>query len=665
MKRIAIFNGPLTMPAQYVHTWDERNLETGGIGGSEVWAIMLASQFQKDGNKATVFCDCNSFHYAADGVEYIPYRNFKSICKYADYDLVIISRYADVLRDGITAKRIVLMAHDCVYVNCPTFADNTVGAADAYMFQSDFQKEQLLMFYPQLKDKTWFRTAQCVDGSRYSGTVKKKNKMLWSTHKRRGSKFLIEKILPLIRREVPDFEIEVSGYIEDTTDTYFNNPGVKVLGCLSREELAKHQMDSKIWIYPNWGMFDDGSLIDETFCITATENGLAKNAIIVADKTCFSSTLKGYTGFIGADCFPDGQYVVATEEDKERFAKACADAAIKCLKDDKYRKELADSAYKVCKEYTVENMAKSFYYTIDNIPEKKDRGIAPVVDKNQNLPKIQQKQLVVVTGLRNGFNNLPTMWKSIANNLPNSPTIHTTWAICLDTHHAPIILEQVVAFCRENIKNGMGWMVIPGGHKDNMSYGGDMLNPAIQWLKDNWMKGENPWYYILDEDNTMCATFGEKIESLIKEAEEKDKDVILTNMLYETGINAPLNENIFPVSDKDGKTMFYNLPDPSQLVMRLSFIEEIGMIRGGDDYWIPIFKNIEKNKKRVLFPNATDTYLTTHKAIADKKKIHLIYGMLCSDTAKDCTLLVSNNTEKMQAIRIDASEAKEIIKKMV
>ena len=80
MKRIAIFNGPLTMPAQYVHTWDERNLETGGIGGSEVWAIMLASQFQKDGNKATVFCDCNSFHYAADGVEYIPYRNFKSIC---------------------------------------------------------------------------------------------------------------------------------------------------------------------------------------------------------------------------------------------------------------------------------------------------------------------------------------------------------------------------------------------------------------------------------------------------------------------------------------------------------------------------------------------------------------------------------------------------------
>ena len=92
MKKIAIFAGHLFFPADSMHTWDEKNLETGGIGGSEVWAIMLASQFQKDGNKATVFCDCDNWHFAPDGVEYIPYRNIQSVCAYADYDLLIVSR---------------------------------------------------------------------------------------------------------------------------------------------------------------------------------------------------------------------------------------------------------------------------------------------------------------------------------------------------------------------------------------------------------------------------------------------------------------------------------------------------------------------------------------------------------------------------------------------
>ena len=178
MKKIAIFAGHLFFPADSMHTWDEKNLETGGIGGSEVWAIMLASQFQKDGNKATVFCDCDNWHFAPDGVEYIPYRNIQSVCTYADYDLLIVSRYANVLLNNLKAKRIVVMAHDCVYVNCPDYTEDGLGRADAYMFQSDFQKEQLLLQYPQLKGRTWFRTSQCVDEGRYNDTQKKKNKML-------------------------------------------------------------------------------------------------------------------------------------------------------------------------------------------------------------------------------------------------------------------------------------------------------------------------------------------------------------------------------------------------------------------------------------------------------------------------------------------------------
>ena len=671
MKKIAIFAGHLFFPADRIHTWDEKNLETGGIGGSEVWAIMLASQFQKDGNKATVFCDCDNWHFAPDGVEYIPYRNIQSVCAYADYDLLIVSRYANILLNNLKAKRIVVMAHDCVYVNCPDYTEDGLGRADAYMFQSDFQKEQLLLQYPQLKERTWFRTSQCVDEGRYNVPQKKKNKMLWSTHKRRGSKFLIEKVLPLIRKEVPDFEIEVSGYIEDTTDTYFNSPGVKVIGCLSRDELIRHQMDSKIWIYPNWGMYDDGTVIEETFCITAIENALAKNAIVVADKTCFSSTLKGYKGFVGDDCFKEGQFIIDNEDDKDKFAKELADAAIKCLKNEKYRKELADSAYDIAKDYSMENMAKSFYYAIENLGEVKDRNTKPTV-KVEDVPQSHPEQLVILTALCHRFENMPEMWKSIAQNLPNDADIHVTWAICHDTVNSPTPTGDIVQFCRDNIKNGMGWLVIPVGKEEGATYGGDLFNPAIKWLKENWMKDDNPWFYILDDDNTVCPLLGELIKDMITAAKAKNKDVILTNILYENNVLAPITEEYFTISNDKKYTPWYLIPDPSQLIMRLSFIEDMGMIQSGMYYDIEIFRHLCRNKDRISFSddwlvngNCSNNYQTTHNAIPDKKRIHTIYGMLCSDMAKDCTLLVSNNTEKVQGIHIDADIAKEIIKKMI
>lgn len=661
MKKIAIFNGPLTMPAEFIHTWDERNLETGGIGGSEVWAIMLASQFQKDGNKATVFCDCDNWHFAPDGVEYIPYRNLQSVCAYADYDLLIISRYANVLLNNLKAKRIIVMAHDCVYVDCPSYSEEGLGKSDAYMFQSDFQKEQLLKVYPQLKDKTWFRTEQCVDVTRYEGTPKKKNKMLWSTHKRRGSRFLIERVLPLIRKEVPDFEIEVSGYIEDTTDTYFQTPGVKVIGCLSREELIKHQMDSKIWIYPNWGMYDDGSIIEETFCITAIENALAKNAVIVADKTCFSSTLRGYKGFVGDDCFKEGQFVIDNEEDKNKFAQELADAAIKCLKNEKYRKELANSAYDIAKEYTVENMAKSFYYTIENLEEIKVRKPKPTVNID-NVPKVVPEQLVLLTAIQHCPENLPIIWKSIAQNLPNNNKIHVTWAICYDTSISTTSMDNVLQFCKDNIKNGMGWLIIPIKKENGKAMGGDFFNPAINWLKDNWMKGENPWYYILDENNTICPLFGELIENMISKAKEKNKDVILTNILHKDGGLAPIIKGAFS---------YYPIVPP-QVVMKLSLIEDMGMFKTANCQMF-LEKYLEEHHDRMLFPedwlgeiNPVKTnYQTTIGSIPPNGKIHTIYGMLCSNKAKDCTLLVSNNTEMVQSIHIDTEIAKEIISKMI
>ena len=159
---------------------------------------------------------------------------------------------------------------------------------------------------------------------------------------------------------------------------------------------------------------------------------------------------------------------------------------------------------------------------------------------------------------------------------------------------------------------------------------------------------------------------------MITAAKAKNKDVILTNILYENNVLAPITEEYFTVSNDKKYTPWYLIPDPSQLIMRLSFIEDMGMIQSGMYYDIEIFRHLCRNQDRISFSddwlvngNCSNNYQTTHNAIPDKKRIHTIYGMLCSDMAKDCTLLVSNNTEKAQCIHIDADIAKEIIKKMI
>lgn len=66
--------------------------------------------------------------------------------------------------------------------------------------------------------------------------------------------WLIENVFPEIRKQVPDFEISICGYFDDFNEPIFQQEGIKVLGNITKDELAREQMSSKIWIYPNHGI---------------------------------------------------------------------------------------------------------------------------------------------------------------------------------------------------------------------------------------------------------------------------------------------------------------------------------------------------------------------------------------------------------------------------
>lgn len=657
---VGIYVGGLYFPPEKMHKWDERNLYSGGIGGSEIWAIEIANKFEEDGYHCIVFADCERWHYSEKGVEYIPFNEFDDVCRYTEFKCFITSRKTYMLSENIKAEKIILMLHDPFVL----FADNNdelkIKFIDKITYQSEFQKRLLREKYNVMTDEMFFQTYQAIHPEYYTNVdnIEKKNQMVWSTHKIRGARLLIEKILPKIRKFIPDFEIHVCGYADDMNDEYFKNDGVVVHGNVSKEELIQLQMESKIWIYPNWGMFEDGRINDETFCITAIENGVAKNALILADRTCFSSTLKGYSGFVGTELF-NGQDIIP-QENIEKFTDELAHEAIILLSDEEERKRLANESYEICKQYTWERAYQSFKNEIEEI-----------VDENE-----ERIPLILLTGVLRS-ENLDKILVSIKENLLHDKRLQVTWVICADKYNIHGSLEGIKQKCIDCQKEyqSFGWCISPVGKEGKKNYGGTLFNMPLIWVKENWFNDKNPWVYILDDDNIINPLLGEIMYTALNNANKLHKNIVYTNILYENGNMAPLCYNTMKaLLDTKGYVAHYQVIDPSQIILKYSFLKEIGFytnnMKYDEDIWkILMHRDIDKD---ILFPveyglgNDLNKIQTTHNAISSKEDIET-WVKIAKDKRKKkyCTISICTNQEGSRCFHISDNDALEVMEKLM
>ena len=244
-KIIGIFCGILYLPDELVHEWDETALNEG-IGGSETWAISVSSELSKLGFHVIMFADCEH-HFSSDGVEYYSYKEFVSVCNKTRFDYFIVSRFASIVSNTINCDNIFIIAHDNYILEAYNLSDLKLHLVSKIITLSTFQEKRLLEEYEGLTRDRFIRSGNGIDWGLYSDvdTYEKKNKMVWSSDKSRGAKYLITKILPIVRREIPDFEIDVCSYADNCTDDYFNVEGVNLRGRLSKADLANLQKRAK------------------------------------------------------------------------------------------------------------------------------------------------------------------------------------------------------------------------------------------------------------------------------------------------------------------------------------------------------------------------------------------------------------------------------------
>lgn len=346
--------------------WDSWKVRSGGAGGSEIWAVELASEFNKLGFHTIIFCPCDYWHFNEEGVEYVPYNMFESRTQYQHFDYFISSRRAEEITPYFECPNIYLMSHEIgifnkYWGNFETFEGLKMDKVKKIGVLSEWHKKATLKLYPQLREDQLFITQNGIDMSLYENVDfdNKRNMMVWSTALNRGMTFFGKYVLPKILKEIPDFEMNICSYNLDIKGVLPEGPNVHFLGTLTRPELAELQKQAKIWILPNYGYNDFGKPLHESFCMSAVENAMAKNAIVCFNKDGLTTTLDGYYGqIINADWFDDSpESREISEGEYERLAGQLAEKAIWLLKDERACVDWGEAARHICEKYTWRNSA--------------------------------------------------------------------------------------------------------------------------------------------------------------------------------------------------------------------------------------------------------------------------------------------------------------------
>lgn len=361
-KKIAIYTGPAWEP------WTKETVDNG-MAGSETWAAYLAIAFAKRGYGVVIYNDLpekdrdvylkqeydtdkSLFSDCLTDKGYVAYRHHTHMLNDLSYDMVdyfISSRTVEPFRHQVHAVRRYVMIHD-IWLGADKNMDIMSWKIDGYGYLSEWHKDFLKSHHSMPEDKM-FKTSNGVNFDLYKDvdSYEKKNQIVYSSSPDRGL-FELLKMFPKFREVCPDLKLIIAyGFYNwesavrargDKSGEDFINaikkameqPGIEYVGRVSKDELAKLQMQSKWWFYPTW--------FTETQGITAIENGLAKNALLHTKLAGLITTTGGSAIMVDGDSRSDD------------FTEEFTAEAVRLLSDEGYTKEWSDRAYTKMQEYS-------------------------------------------------------------------------------------------------------------------------------------------------------------------------------------------------------------------------------------------------------------------------------------------------------------------------
>lgn len=276
-------------PGTQMYEWDADIAKVRGIGGSETAAVQMAYWLKKlTGRSVKVFNARNDMK-VCDGVEYI------SNTKLNEYTSKFLPALHIAWRHTIpvTPARTAVWSHDLITPGSENLKDNS-----QLMCLSEFHKNYVSAMQGVSSDKIWL-TRNGIDPERFRNKEIKKQyaKVIWPSSPDRGLNWALD-ILDDVYKEIPELELHIfygtdnlrkGGMVAqaDALEAMIKaRPYAIYHGNQQQEILAKHFMESEVWLY--------SAHFYETFCISALESLASKCFPIVTDLAALKNTLSPY-----------------------------------------------------------------------------------------------------------------------------------------------------------------------------------------------------------------------------------------------------------------------------------------------------------------------------------------------------------------------------------
>jgi glycosyltransferase involved in cell wall biosynthesis len=350
-KSVLLYSGPSW------EKWDFRNVDHGGIGGSETWQVCLARELDKLGYRVTMMCDCPEPGIKDGNIEYWHYSQYGDYVDQYWIDYFISSRTTDTLKFPVRAGKIYVMIHDIFLLSerAQLFPDKVTK----YCVLSDWHRNFFSGYHGVSNDKI-VNTANGIDFSRYDVEVERDPyRMFWSSSLDRGLDTLLY-LFPFIKKEIPKLELHIFyglfnwrksaelrndleqlKKIGDLERIIANTEGVVFHDRVGQRELAIEQKKSSLWAFP--------TDFEEVFCITSIEAQRAGCPVIASNYAGLQTTI-GKSGVLIGSGNKGESY---TQAYRQEFLNKC----IEILDDSQKWNEWSEKGFENTKKYSWANVA--------------------------------------------------------------------------------------------------------------------------------------------------------------------------------------------------------------------------------------------------------------------------------------------------------------------
>jgi glycosyltransferase involved in cell wall biosynthesis len=317
-------------------SWGEISLDSfnKGIGGREGAMIYLSKAWSEEGHKVDNFVNTEKASHIGN-LSFIPLNIAKGVLTNFEYDVVIAWECPALFDQDIQTKLKMCEMQVCHFT--PTQREAAEEHCDYVAALSEWHKGFLLSDGLNMPEDKVVVFPNGVDIKRYplsivrnKGKIGSNPKFVYSSSPDRGLWQLLQS-WPYIRQAFPGAELMVAYGVSKWTnqlkwshnrqgiqaleiELLMKQDGVRDLGKIGQDVLAKLQLEADAWLYPL-----DSIAATESGCITAVENAAAGNPIITTNCDCMESEF-GPVGVIAELPFDAKEYAdcveyVLTDED--------------------------------------------------------------------------------------------------------------------------------------------------------------------------------------------------------------------------------------------------------------------------------------------------------------------------------------------------------------